>query len=125
MVKSQASATSRAAKLAGKVVNLEKRAFDRTAKVVGKYQQRTDKLIQDLADHSKWLPKEGKEVVSEWIRTAKKSRADLRRAVDMSLDQMGEFCKRMESGAGHAAKAHSKQTPPKRKPVKKAAAITS
>ncbi|MBX7258417.1 MAG: hypothetical protein K1Y02_18790 [Candidatus Hydrogenedentes bacterium] len=126
MVKTKVSAASRAAKLAGKVVDLEKKAFDRTAKVVGKYQQRTDKLIQDLADHAKWLPKEGKEVVAEWIKTAKRSRADIRRTVDVSFDQMGEFCKRMEASASRPAKEAKKPAPPhKRKPVKRAVAITS
>ena len=124
MVKTKVSASSKAAKLAGKVVGLQKKAFDRTAKVVDKYQDRTEKLIHDLAEHSKWLPKEGKEVVAEWIKTAKKSRTEIRRAVDVSFDQAGEFCKRMECAAP-AAKTAKKPTPPrKRKTVKRAVAVS-
>ncbi len=112
MAKKKSSTKVQAARVAGKVVEWQKKAVDQTLKVLERIQARAEKAIQDLAERSKWLPKEGKEVVVEWIKTAKKSRADIRRAVDVSFVQAVEFCKRVQGAV------------PARTPIKKKKAMS-
>ncbi|GMU94103.1 MAG: hypothetical protein AMXMBFR4_31610 [Candidatus Hydrogenedentota bacterium] len=89
------TARQRAAKAAVRVLGWEKKAFDRAADGVGKVVERTDKLLLKSVDHVKWLPKEGKQVVSEWVHAMKRSRHDVRKTVDTTFDLSTEFCKRM------------------------------
>jgi hypothetical protein len=105
MSKKRISTRSRTAKWAGKIVDWQKRTVDRAMKALDRVQDRTEKLIQDVVDRSKWLPDEGKQVVAEWIKTAKKGRTDIRRAVDVSFVQAAGFCKRIEANVPAPAKA--------------------
>lgn len=99
----------RVAKVALRVIELEKKAFDRIAEQAGSLQNRADKMVHKRVEAAKWMPKEGKQLVAEWLHTMKKGRSDLRRAVDVSFDLSAEFVKRL--GAPVPVKS------PKRAPV--------
>jgi hypothetical protein len=89
------TARQRAAKAAVRVLGWEKKAFDRAADGVGKVVERTDKMLLKSVDHAKWLPKEGKQVVIEWVHAMKRSRHEVRKTVDTTFDLSADFCKRM------------------------------
>ncbi|MBM3289375.1 MAG: hypothetical protein FJY92_04415 [Candidatus Hydrogenedentes bacterium] len=96
---SKQSVQQRVAKVALRVIELEKKAFDRVAQRVGSMQVRADKMVQKRVDMAKWMPKEGKLLVAEWIQTMKKGRGDLRKAVDVTFDLSSEFVKRVSEPA--------------------------
>ena len=89
------SMKQRAGKVVVRVIEVEQKTFDRVARRVGSLQARADKMVQKRVESAKWMPKEGKQLVSEWIHTMKKSRGDLRKAVDTSFDLSAEFVKRV------------------------------
>ncbi len=94
----------RAAKVALRTIELEKKAFDRVAERVGSLQARADKIVLKRVDSAKWLPKEGKVMVAEWVHTMKKGRGDLRKAVDTTFDLSTEFVKRVSEPVAKAKK---------------------
>jgi len=104
----------RAAKVVLRVIELEKKAFDGVVKRMGSVQARVDKVVLKRVDAAKWMPKEGKQLVGEWVQTMKKSRADLRKAVDTSFDLSADFVKRVSEPA---AKESKKKAPVIRKKV--------
>jgi len=116
---SKQTVQQRVAKVALRVIELEKKTFDRVAQRVGSIQVRADKMVQKRVDSAKWMPKEGKQLVAEWIQTMKKGRGDLRKAVDVTFDLSTEFVKRLGEPA-----AKSKKRPPvlKKKAVHQPAA---
>lgn len=89
------SVRQRALRAALRVIELEKKYFDKAADRIGSVQARVDKAVQKRVEATKWLPKEAKQVVSEWLHTMKKGRGDLRKAVDVTLDLSAEFVKRV------------------------------
>ena len=94
----------RTAKVVLRVIELEKKAFDRVAESVGSLQARADKMVQKRVEGAKWMPKEGKQLVVEWLHTLKKSRGDVRKAVDTSFDLSTEFVKRVSEPAASTSK---------------------
>ncbi|MCC6793909.1 MAG: hypothetical protein IT366_02235 [Candidatus Hydrogenedentes bacterium] len=98
------SVQKRAAKVVLRVIELEKKAFDGVAKRLGSIQARADKIVLKRVDAAKWMPKEGKQLVSEWVQTMKKGRADLRKAVDTSFDLSTDFVKRVSEPAAKESK---------------------
>jgi hypothetical protein len=94
----------RAAKVVLRVIELEKKAFDGVVKRMGSMQARMDKVVLKRVDAAKWMPKEGKQLVAEWVQTMKKGRADLRKAVDTSFDLSADFVKRVSEPAGKEIK---------------------
>lgn len=89
----------RVAKVALRVIELEKKAFDRVAEQAGSLQNRADKMVHKRVEAAKWMPKEGKQLVAEWMHTMKKGRSDLRHAVDVTFDLSADFVKRMGNPA--------------------------
>lgn len=85
----------RAAKTLARVVDWDKRLFDRAAKTVGSVQQRSEKAIEKAVEDTKWVPKEGKQLVAEWLHMAKRSRHELRKAIDSSLELTAGFLNRV------------------------------
>lgn len=98
------SVQKRAAKVVLRVIELEKKAFDGVAKRLGSMQARADKMVLKRVDAAKWMPKEGKQLVAEWVQTMKKGRADLRKAVDTSFDLSTGFVKRVSEPAAKESK---------------------
>ena len=85
----------RAAKVVLRVLELEKKTFDRVVNAIGSVQGRADKMVLKRVDAAKWMPKEGKQLVSEWVHTMKKSRGEMVKAVDVTFDLSSEFVKRV------------------------------
>lgn len=117
-----AKTRERAAELAVNIVDFQKTTFDNTAKVVGSIQDQTEKMLLEIVSRSSWMPKEAKTVVHEWIRMAKRSRADFTKTMDKSFDLIGDYIKRLEESEAHA-KGNGKHTAATahKKPAKRAA----
>lgn len=91
-------ATARAAKLAANLVDFERAAFNNAMKVMVVMAQRSEKVLQSRLNRSNWLPKEGKKLVDEWLRTMKKSREDYHRTIDKSFDLVSEYLRGLSAG---------------------------
>lgn len=91
-------ATARAAKLAANLVDFERAAFNNAMKVMVVMVQRSEKVLQSRLNRSNWLPREGKKLVDEWLRTMKKSREDYQRTIDKSFDLVSEYLRGLSAG---------------------------
>ncbi|MBX7257030.1 MAG: hypothetical protein K1Y02_11770 [Candidatus Hydrogenedentes bacterium] len=94
----------RATKLALNLVDFQKTTFDNTIRVFTALQEQTEKLIQELTVKSTWMPKEGKKVVEEWIKTVNRSRNDFKKTMDRSFDLISAYLKRVQEDESAKAK---------------------
>ncbi len=97
-------------------VKLQHKAFDKVFSLIGQLQNQSEKLLKDAVDKSERLPKEGKAVVDEWIKTLHGGRVRFQQSVDKSFGLVQQFLARVE--AESAAKPE-KKAPAKKKTAKK------
>lgn len=104
----------RAAQVALSVVDFQKTTFDTTFKLVSQFQKQSEDAVSKLLKSSSWLPKEGKEVVDEWVHLLRTSRADFDKTVNKSFALITDYLKRVETEGTKKTKSA--------KPAKKKAA---
>lgn len=108
------------------VIEFQRKAFNASMDGLGKLEQRTAKLLHDMAKRASWMPDEGQEVVDEWIKTTKAGRADFQKSMSTSFDLVQGYFERVDKGAAPKKKAAKKKTAAKKsaakKPAKKKAA---
>ncbi|MBI2423273.1 MAG: hypothetical protein HYV27_10620 [Candidatus Hydrogenedentes bacterium] len=130
-IKEQAEKTKdqtilKSAELSMAMVDFQKATFDSTLTVIGELQSHTDKIIDNMAAKSGWLPKEGKQLVHEWLKMAQAGRREYQRTVDKSFDLILDFFERMQKEhtvhTAHKAPAHKTNGKAAPKAKKKAAA---
>jgi hypothetical protein len=112
-------------KMALRAVEMQRNAFKTTMKGLERLEKITAKGMHDLVKRSSWIPNEGKDVVDEWIDTAKKGRADFHKSMDTSFDLMKHFFERVDKGkAGKktSAKKSTKKSTAKKSGAKKKSA---
>lgn len=101
-------------------VKLQKKAFDGAFKLIAQLQTQSEKAIKQTVDQAEWLPKEGKAIVDEWVKTLHGGRSKFQETVDKSFGLVNQFLTRVE--AEPAPKAPAKKAPAKKAPAKKTAA---
>lgn len=109
----------RAAQVALSVVDFQKTTFDTTFKLVSQFQKQSEDAVSKLLKSSSWLPKEGKEVVDEWVHLLRTSRTDFDKTVNKSFALITDYLKRVES---EGAKKKSAKPAKKKAAAKKPAA---
>lgn len=87
----------KSAELTMAMVDFQKATFDSTLTVIGELQGHTDKIIDKMVAKSGWLPKEGKQLVHEWLKMAQAGRREYQRTVDKSFDLILDFFERMQN----------------------------
>lgn len=78
------------------LLEFQKTAFDGTFDAVVSFQDKQEKLMNDLLERVSVLPDEGKQIVDEWIETYKKGREDFRDVVERSYDILDDYFDRLE-----------------------------
>ncbi len=81
------------------LVKLHRKTFDSTFKLLAQLQDHSGKAVHELASGAAWMPKEGKEVVEEWIETVRRGRIRFQKSVDKSFDLMREYFERVQAAA--------------------------
>ncbi len=119
----------RAYKLALSLVDFQKTTFDTSFDLLAQVQEQSEKMVHQFLTGSDWLPKEGKDVVDEWVKTLRSGRDEFRRTMDKSFDLITDYFERMESNgsaAGVTRTASKKKSAAKTKTTakKKSAAKT-
>jgi hypothetical protein len=121
--KAKEKARQQTIKTAKSAIKLQKKAFDSVFKLIGQLQDQSEKAVKGTVNQSDWIPKEGKTVVGEWIKTLHGGRVAFQETVDKSFGLVAQFLNRVESEKTTkvpAKKAPVKKTTAKKKPVKKA-----
>jgi hypothetical protein len=103
--------SKRAADMALRTIELQRKAFNGAIRGIGSLQDRTGKMLHQFAKSASWVPDEGRQVVDEWTKVTKRGREDFQRSLDKSFDLLSQYFERVKKG-GPAPK---KKTAAKRK----------
>jgi hypothetical protein len=73
------------------MIGLQKASVGNGFAVLTTIQDEAERITNDFMDQAGWIPSASKGVMREWFGLVKKSRNDLRKAVDDSYAQMGGY----------------------------------
>ncbi len=70
------------------MMEFNKAAFDNTFNVMTLLQEQTERMINLSLEQATMLPKEGKKVITEWLKACTKGSETFKKAVDDSFQKM-------------------------------------
>ena len=88
------------------IIDFNKATFDNSFKAMVLIQEQTERMVSSFLEQNPWLPEEGKQAISEWIKAYRKGRDDFKKYVDDSFKQVDDFF----TGSEKAKKATTKKT---------------
>ncbi len=78
------------------IIEFQKAAFDSTFDAVVAIQDQQEQFLSDLMERTNMVPDEGKELISEWVETFRRSREDFKAAADKSYGLIEQYFERSE-----------------------------
>ncbi len=73
------------------MMEFNKAAFDNTFNVMTLLQEQTERMINLSLEQATMLPKEGKKVITEWLKACTKGSETFKKAVDDGFQKMQGF----------------------------------
>lgn len=73
------------------MLKFNKAAFDNTFTAMTLLQEQLDRMVKMFLEQATWLPKEGKQVITEWVKTYKKGGDDFKKTMDDGFKKLEEF----------------------------------
>ena len=104
------------------ILDLHKKTFDGAFKILTKLQAHSERMLTDAVTGAEWMPKEGKELVREWIDVLRSGSDQFQKSVDKTFGLASSFLSRVETERLPKKKAAKKKPAAAKAPVKKAAA---
>lgn len=77
--------------IAKQMIDFNKAAFDNSFAAMAVLQDQTEKMVTSFIEQNALIPEEGKKAVSDWIKSYKKGRNDLKAATDESFKKVESF----------------------------------
>ena len=77
--------------IAKQMIDFSKTAFDNSFEAMAVLQDQTEKMVNAMIEQNSLMPEDGKKAVSEWIKSYKKGRNDLKVAADESFKKVEPF----------------------------------
>jgi hypothetical protein len=77
--------------IAKQMIDFNKTAFDNSFEAMAVMQDQTEKMVNSFIEQNALIPEEGKKAVSDWIKSYKKGRNDLKVAADESFKKVESF----------------------------------
>jgi hypothetical protein len=77
--------------IAKQMIDFNKTAFDNSFEAMAVLQDQTEKMVTSFIEQNALIPEDGKKAVSDWIKTYKKGRNDLKVAADESFKKVESF----------------------------------
>jgi hypothetical protein len=124
--RTRAAGSRRAADMALRSIELQRKAFNGAIRGIGSLQDQTGKMLHRYMQSSSWVPAEGRQVVDEWTKATKRGREDFQKTMEKSFDLLTHFFKRVKTGEPAAKKKPAaKRKAPARKSAAKPPAMES
>jgi hypothetical protein len=73
------------------MVEFQKTTFDNSYQALTTLQNQTEKVVKGFVDQATWLPKEGRDVIENWLDTYGTGRQEFKKVVDESFDKVIEM----------------------------------
>jgi hypothetical protein len=77
--------------VAKQMIDFSKTAFDNSFEAMAVLQDQTEKMVNAIIEQNTLMPEDGKKAVSDWIKSYKKGRNDLKVAADESFKKVESF----------------------------------
>lgn len=108
----------RAADMALRTIELQRKAFNTAIRSLGGLQDQTGKMLHRFAKSASWVPDEGRQVVDEWTRVTKRGREEFQKTMEKSSDLLTQYFERVKKGgAAPKKKAAAKRKSAAKKPA--------
>jgi|WetSurMetagenome_2_1015567.scaffolds.fasta_scaffold687770_2 hypothetical protein len=78
-------------KITKQMIEFHKTTFDNTFNAMEILQEQTEKMVGMFLEQAPWFPAEGKDAVSEWVKTYKKGREAFKASVNESYKKVEDF----------------------------------
>ena len=73
------------------MLKFNKAAFDNTFTAMTLLQEQLDRMVKMFLDQATWVPKEGKQVITDWVKAYKKGGDELKKAMDEGFKKLESF----------------------------------
>ncbi len=73
------------------MLKFNKAAFDNTFTAMVLLQEQLDRMVNMFLDQATWVPKEGKQVITDWVKAYKKGGDELKKAMDEGFKKLDGF----------------------------------
>jgi len=73
------------------MLKFNKTTFDNTFTAMVLMQEQMDRMVKMFLDQATWVPKEGKQAITDWVKTYKKGGEDLKKSMDEGFKKLDEY----------------------------------
>lgn len=73
------------------MLKFNKTAFDNTFTAMVLLQEQLERMVRMFLDQATWVPKEGKQAITDWVKAYKKGGDDFKKAMDEGFKKLDEY----------------------------------
>jgi hypothetical protein len=73
------------------MLKFNKSAFDNTFTAMVLLQEQLDRMVKMFLDQATWVPKEGKQAITDWVKAYKKRGEDFKKAMDDGFKKLDDY----------------------------------
>jgi len=73
------------------MVQFNKTAFDNGYNAMTMFRDQNEKMANSLLDQATWMPEQGKEAITEWMKSYKKGCEDFKKIVDQNYKNIEKY----------------------------------
>jgi polyhydroxyalkanoate synthesis regulator phasin len=73
------------------MLDFQKSTFDNSFKAMTTLQEQGEKMVNMFVEQAPWLPKEGKQVVTDWVNAYRKGREEFKKIVESNFEKVQEY----------------------------------
>ena len=73
------------------MLKFNKTAFDNTFTAMVLLQEQLERMVKMFLDQATWVPKEGKQAITDGVKTYKKGGDDFKKAMDEGFKKLDEY----------------------------------
>ena len=77
--------------IAKQMVDFNKKAFDASFEAMAAMQEQTEKMVTTMMQQSQFFPDEGKKLITDWLKTYKKGREEVKAAANEKFKKVDAF----------------------------------
>ncbi len=74
------------------MIDFNKTTFDNTYETFMMLQEQSERMTNTMIEQAAWVPKEGRNAMTEWTKAYKKGQTELKKIVDENFKRAEDFC---------------------------------
>ena len=77
--------------IARQMIQFNKTAFDNSFNAMTMVYEQNEKMVNAFLEQATWLPENGRQAITDWIKAYQKGSADFKKMVDDNYKKVEEF----------------------------------